>query len=154
MVSWSRPLEGTRSHRHRLVMRARAERVASVAAIIAAIVASMAAALPLALGLAIGLASLWLVQPVVGCVILSRRRCRISDVVMRAVSLLASAAHRVVSPVDGTADLMQSAATNVALASADDRFVCAVSAITTRLHGIPHACVLRARLTAAVAAGC
>lgn len=154
MYSWSRPLSGSLTHRRRVVMRARAEKAASVTLMAGALVAALAAALPLALGIAVGLLALWAAQPVIGCVILARRRCRLSDSVRRAVSLSASEAHRVVEPVTGTADLMQSITTNVALASAADRLAWAIAAITSRLHGLPHACVLRSRLTSAIAVGC
>lgn len=137
-----------------MVTRGRAERVASAVVMIAAIGSSLAGALPLAMSFTFALAVLWLAQPALGCVLGPRRRCRSGDLVRRVVSLLASAAHRIVTWVARTADLMQSVATSVALASADDRLVGATAATTSRLHGLTHTCVLRARLTTSAATDC
>lgn len=150
MFRWSRPLSGSRSLRCRVVTRKRIEGLLYTALIF----------LP-ALGFAgVGVAAqmaavvtTFVFSPLLLLAIKPRVRCALAEVERRTVSLAASEASPIVEPPTGMTKLIETGV-QVSLAHAADRLVWVISAISSRLHGLTHICVLRTRLTTAIATDC
>ena len=150
MLSWSRPLIGSQSHRRRVVTRRRVEGLGYTALILVPLFGYAGVDIASQVAIVIGaFASL----PLLLMAVMPRVRCALSDSTHRIASLF------IPEPTQQS-ELPQAAAEQlgneirVTFGCVADRLVQVVAAVSSRLHGLVHHCALRARLTSATAAGC
>lgn len=156
MVTWCSPLAGSASTRDLVVTRRRAELVVTLLLFCGALAAVMQG-LGSSASWAIGFAALWFASPALRCLIRPIARCGQQDLRRRMIAIAARACRPHTSADREALSLtVASVATtvHVAIASAIDRVVLITAGLLARLHGVPHHCALRTRLTTAIAAGC